>query len=228
MLRISATDSPPVRCSRQPQEMPISIDFSLARSIKGFLDDAEGEYLYEIALKASCKGPCLEIGSYCGKSTVYLGMACRQNKAILFALDHHRGSEEQQPGEEYFDPSLFDPHCGSVNTFGAFKRTLQKAQLENTVVPLVCESSVAARQWATPLSMIFIDGGHALETVQADYSLWSPHVMPGGYILFHDIYEDPLQGGQAPFKVFRNATASGLFDDLGKIGTIGILKRKLA
>ena len=203
------------------------IDFMVARSVKGFLDEAEGEFLYETALKASRKGPCLEIGSYCGKSTVYMGMACRQNDAVLFAVDHHRGSEEQQPGEEYFDPTLFDHQVGLVNTFGAFRRTLQKAQLENTVVPMVCASSVAAKQWAIPLSLVFIDGGHAFDTVQADYRLWSPHVMSGGYILFHDIYEDPLQGGQAPFRVYRNASASGLFQDLGKIGTLGILKRRL-
>jgi predicted O-methyltransferase YrrM len=205
--------------------MPFSTDFTLASSVKGFLDDTEGEFLYETALKASFNGPCMEIGSYCGKSTVYIGMACRQNGAILFALDHHKGSEEQQPGEEHFDPALFDYHIGNVNTFSAFRRTLAKAQLENTVVPIVCASSVAAKQWATPLSMLFIDGGHAFETVHADYQLWSPHVMPGGYILFHDIFEDSRQGGQAPFRVYSEAVTSGIFQDLGKVGSIGVLKR---
>ena len=201
------------------------VDFTFARSIKGFLDDAEGEYLYETALKASRSGPCLEIGSYCGKSTVYIGMACRENKAVLFALDHHRGSEEQQPGEEYFDPGLFDHHTGTVDTFRSFRRTLKTARLEYTVVPMVCDSSVASRQWATPLSMVFIDGGHAFDTVYSDYSLWSPHVQPGGYILFHDIYEDPRQGGQAPLRVYRHAVKSGYFQDLGRFGTLGVLKR---
>ena len=118
-------------------------------------------------------------------------------------MDHHRGSEEQQPGEAYFDPELFDSTSGCVDTFPAFRRTLAAAGLEGTVVPLVCPSALAARGWATPLSLVFIDGGHSFEAAHGDYRAWSGHLLPGGYLLIHDIFLDPAAGGQAPREVYR-------------------------
>lgn len=195
-------------------------------AIKGFMDPEEGRGLYEFAKKAGRLGPCLEIGSYCGKSTVYLGAACRESGGILFSIDHHRGSEEQQPGEAYFDPELFDPQAGRVDTFPTFRKTLQAAVLEDTVVPLVCKSAVAARCWATPLGLVFIDGGHTLEAAYTDYNAWAGHIVPGGYLLIHDIFKDPSQGGQAPYRVYRLAAASGLFRELPMIKTLGVLQRR--
>lgn len=194
--------------------------------VKGFLDPQEGRRLYEIALEASRLGPCLEVGSYCGKSALYLGSACRANQAILFSIDHHRGSEEQQPGQEYFDPELFDQARGQVDTFGHFRRTLARAGLEDTVVPLVCGSQVAARQWATPLGLVFIDGGHSFTDVHTDYACWARHLLPGGYLLIHDIFEDPAQGGQGPWEVYQLALASGGFEELPRCQTLGALRRR--
>lgn len=200
-------------------------DPSLIANVKGFLDEEEGAALYRLALEASTRGACLEIGSYCGKSALYLGAGCRQRHGVLFTLDHHRGSEEQQPGQEYFDPELFDPAIGEVNTLPLLRRTLALAGLEDTVVPLVCRSAVAARLWATPLSLVFIDGGHAYDTVLADYTLWSGHLIAGGYLLFHDIFIDPAKGGQAPRQVFQAALASGLYLEKPMVKTLGILQR---
>ena len=193
---------------------------------KGFLDPAEGRCLYEIATIASNMGPCLEIGSYCGKSTIYLGSACKKQNTILYSVDHHRGSEEQQPGEEYFDPDLFDAPYQQVNTFNEFRNTLEQALLEETVVPVVCRSEVAARQWSTPLSLVFIDGGHTQEAVTTDYHCWAPHVLPGGYLLIHDIFADPAEGGQAPFLIYREALASGLYTEMPMVKSLGVLKKK--
>jgi hypothetical protein len=151
----------------------MKIDQTLIEGIKGFLDPIEGQGLYDIALEASRLAPCLEIGSYCGKSAVYLGSACRENGAVLFSIDHHRGSEEQQPGEEYFDPSLLDFSTFCPNTFPLFRQTIARSGLEETVVPIVSRSDVVARSWATPLSLVFIDGGHAFETARTDYDCWS-------------------------------------------------------
>jgi predicted O-methyltransferase YrrM len=200
--------------------------FKLAEQIKGFLDPDEGRRLYDIACEAVRMGPCLEVGSYCGKSTVYLGQACRRHGAVLFSIDHHRGSEEQQPGERYFDPSLFNTESWAVETFGWFRRTLGLAELEDVVVPLVCASATAAKAWAISLSLVFIDGGHAYETVLADYLNWSRHILPGGYLLIHDIFEDPSQGGQAPYLVYQHALASGNFEALPMTRTLGVLVRK--
>ncbi len=204
----------------------MNIDKDLISNVKGFLDEDEGRCLYETALNAGFLGPCLEIGSYCGKSTLYLGAACRENNGILFSIDHHRGSEEQQPGEEYFDPELFDPEAGRVDTFGRFRATIEQAGIEDTVVPIVCRSEVAARKWATPLSLVFIDGGHAFETVLADYSAWAGHIISDGYLLVHDIFTDPAKGGQAPYHIYNLAIASGLFCEIKIVKTLGVLQRQ--
>jgi predicted O-methyltransferase YrrM len=196
----------------------------LAESVKGFLDPDEGMRLYEVALEAASLGPCLEVGSYCGKSALYLGSACKQCGSILYSIDHHRGSEEQQPGEEYFDPDLYDPQFQTIDTLRFFRDTLQKSELEQSVVPMVCASEVAARTWATPLALVFIDGGHAYETVLSDYNCWSGHIMPGGYLLIHDIFPDPTKGGQAPYQIYRMALDSGRFQAMPMTGTLGILQ----
>lgn len=204
----------------------MNIDERLIASIKGFLDEEEGRGLYEYALRASGLGPCLEVGSYCGKSAIYLGSACRKSGNTLFSIDHHRGSEEQQPGEEYFDPDLFDALDNKVNTFRFFRKTLEITNLEDAVVPMVCRSEVAARSWATPLGLMFIDGGHAFETALADYNCWSHHIVKGGFLLIHDLFENPEDGGQAPFEVYQIAKNTGQFEELPRIKTLGVLKRK--
>ena len=194
-------------------------------SVKGFLAEDEGEGLYQLALTASEMGPCLEVGSYCGKSTVYLAAACQVNGQTLFAVDHHRGSEEHQLGEEYHDPELYDGDVQKMDSFRQFRDTLSRAKIEDTVVPIVACSAVAGRHWATPLALVFIDGGHALETALLDYRSWASHVIPGGLLLIHDIFPNPDDGGQAPFDIYKLALASGLFEALPTINTLGVLRR---
>jgi predicted O-methyltransferase YrrM len=206
----------------------MTIDERAVARVKGFLDPEEGRCLYETALEACTLGPCLEIGSYCGKSTVFLGEACKRNGAILFSIDHHTGSEEQQPGEEYFDPALVDRESGLVDTFGVFRDTLRRFELEDTVVPLVCRSKVAARSWATGLGLVFIDGGHSLESAYQDYNGWASDIVPGGFLLVHDLFPDPSEGGQAPYQVYRLALASGLFAERVRVQTLGVLQRRSA
>jgi predicted O-methyltransferase YrrM len=205
----------------------MSVDFDLIRSTKGFLTDEEGLHLYQVAAEAACRGPFIEIGSYCGKSTIFIGTACRENDQVLYAIDPHWGSEEQQPGEEYFDPELFDPRSGRVDTFPYFRETLRRAELEETVVPIVCASALAARGWKTPVGLVFIDGGHAYDTVLADFVGWSPHVVSGGYLLFHDVFPDPSKGGQAPWAVYRRALQSGFFVEHSFVQSLGVLRRQL-
>jgi MMP 1-O-methyltransferase len=204
----------------------MNIDRAIIDSVKGFLDHEEGVRLYELAAEAARHAPCLEIGSYCGKSTLYLGAGCKTANGILFSIDHHRGSEEQQPGEQYFDPETYDISVGSMNTLPLFRKALTAGELEDTVVPLVTRSSVAARMWATPLSLVFIDGGHSYEAAFTDYCNWARHLIPGGYLLIHDIFKNPEEGGQAPHYIYRLAIASGLFDLLPMTKTLGVLKRR--
>ncbi|MFH2067428.1 MAG: class I SAM-dependent methyltransferase [Pseudomonadota bacterium] len=194
--------------------------------IKGFLDPVEGKHLFDISLLAADLGPCLEIGSYCGKSSVYIGQACKEKNSTLFSIDHHRGSEEQQPGEEYFDPELFDYRSFRMDTLPAFRKTLSVFELEDTVVPIVAKSGTAAKSWATPLGMVFIDGGHSDEAARTDYQCWAGHIVPGGYLLIHDIFPDPEKGGQAPYDVYKLALSSGSFVELPMMKTLGVLRKK--
>ncbi|MBT8139448.1 MAG: class I SAM-dependent methyltransferase [Gammaproteobacteria bacterium] len=194
-------------------------------SIKGFLAEDEGEALYEYALNAAAVGPCLEIGSYCGKSTVYLGLACQQSGNTLYALDHHRGSEEHQLGEEYHDPDTYDAGVEQIDTFPIFRQTIEQAGLLDTVVPLVAGSALVARHWGTPLGMLFIDGGHSLAAALADYHGWSNKVAPGGILAIHDLFPNPDEGGQAPIHIWRLAQESGQFECLPTVNTLGLLRR---
>ena len=194
-------------------------------SVKGFLEAEEGARLYRLALAASARGPCLEVGSYCGKSTLYLGAACRERNQLLYAVDHHRGSEEHQPGEAYHDENLLDVPSGRMDSFSTFRDTLARADLENTVVPMVASSAMAGRHWLHPLALVFIDGGHSREAALGDYRVWSPRVQVGGYLAIHDIFPDPADGGQAPYEIYQLALASGLFDALETTRTLGVLQR---
>ncbi len=193
--------------------------------VKGFLDPDEGARLYDLACEVSPLGPCLEVGSYCGKSTVYLGCACQSASGLLFALDHHRGSEEHQPGEEYHDPELYDEVLDRMDTLPALRRTLSNSQLEDCVVPLVGSSALVGRFWQIPLAMVFIDGGHSLESALIDYRTWSTHIVSGGILAIHDIFPDPALGGQAPYTIYNLALASGLFEALPGTKTLGVLRR---
>jgi predicted O-methyltransferase YrrM len=201
-------------------DLPTDID-----QIKGFLAEDEAQALYEQALQASSQGPVLEIGSYCGKSTIYLGLACRETGSTLFALDHHRGSEEHQRGEFFHDPQLYDEELGTMDSFREFRQNISAAGLDDVVVPLVAASEPTARHWQTSLAMVFIDGGHSLDAALTDYRCWTAHLARGGILAIHDLFPDAHEGGQAPYAIYRMALASGLFGDLGRINSLGLLRR---
>jgi hypothetical protein len=193
--------------------------------VKGFLHPDEGECLYQLAYSAAALGPALEVGSYCGKSTLYLGAGVRDGGGLLYALDHHRGSEEHQLGEEYHDAELYDVQLQQMDSLPTFRRTLALAQLESVVVPIVASSTQAGRYWQTPVALVFIDGGHSLEAALTDYRTWAPHILSGGYLAIHDIFPDPADGGQAPYEIYKLAMASGLFESVEMRRTLGVLKR---
>jgi predicted O-methyltransferase YrrM len=201
-------------------KLPIDIE-----SVKGFLDADEGEALYRYGYAAAELGPVLEVGSYCGKSTLYLGTACQMMHVSLYAVDHHRGSEEHQPGEEYHDTALFDSASGLMDSFWEFRHNMRRANLDDTVVPIVSTSAVAASSWKTPLGMVFIDGGHSQQAAQADYQSWVHHIVSGGVLAIHDIFPDPNEGGQAPYEIFKLALESGNFEEVERVKTLGILRR---
>ena len=196
-----------------------------AREAIGFMPEHEGLALYEAALEAGPRGPLLEIGSYCGKSAIYLGAAAQRTRAVLFSIDHHRGSEEHQPGWEYHDRRLVDPNNGRIDTLPWFRRAIAGAGLEQWVVALVGDSRAIARHWRTPLALVFIDGSHTDESARADYQGWAPRVGEGGLLLIHDVFPHPQQGGQAPFHIYERALASGAFKEHRAVDTLRVLRR---
>ena len=197
-----------------------------ALACKGFLDHDEGLRLFDLARQSAVLGPVLEIGSYCGKSSVYLGEGARQAGGLLICLDHHRGSEEHQPGEEYHDPDLYDAEAHLMDSLTELRRNVRLAGLEETALLLVARSRAAANIWSTPLGMVFIDGGHSQQAAQDDYQGWAPRIAPGGILAIHDLFPDPNQGGQAPIEIYRQALQSGLFEELPTVKTLGALRRK--
>jgi MMP 1-O-methyltransferase len=196
-----------------------------AEAARGFMPPDEGIALYETAAQYAHVGPIGEIGTYCGKSTIYLAAAARETGQLVVTVDHHRGSEEIQPGWEHHDPEVVDPATGRMDTLPFFRAALASAGLEEHVIAIVGGSRDVARIWGTPLGMLFIDGGHSEEHVVADYEGWAPWVAVGGALAFHDVFADPADGGQAPYRVYQRALRSGAFTEVKVAGSLHVLQR---
>ena len=200
-----------------------------ARDAKGFMPVEEGDALHDAAVSAAAAvptAPFIEIGSYCGRSTIWLAAAAREAGTVVFAVDHHRGSEENQAGWEHHDPSLVDPRTGQMDTLPTFRDTIRAAGLEDRVIAMVGQSAVIARYWAMPAALVFIDGGHGVEPARADYAGWAPHVAIGGTLAIHDVFPDPADGGRPPYEeIYRPALESGRFRLASVTGSLRILNR---
>jgi predicted O-methyltransferase YrrM len=199
-----------------------------ADTVKGFMPRREGLALHELALARGhevSNGTWLEVGAWCGKSAVYLGAAAEATGSVLYSLDHHHGSEENQEGWEHFDPSLVDAADGRLNTLPAWQRTIALARLESTVLGLVGPSTIVAAHFAQALDLVFIDGGHGHDVAWADLESWSPKVVTGGLLLIHDVFEDPADGGRPPYEIYQAALASSAFVDEASEGSLRALRR---
>jgi len=196
-----------------------------AEAARGFMPAPEGLALHETAARYARVGPILEIGTYCGKSTIYLAAAARAAGQFVITVDHHRGSEENQPGWEYHDAELVDPRSGRLDTLPHFRSTLAAAGLEDSVIAVVGRSVDIARLWGTRLGMVFIDGGHTDAAAVADYQGWAPHLARGGALAIHDVFPDPADGGQAPYRIYLRALASGAFTEVRREGSLRVLER---
>jgi predicted O-methyltransferase YrrM len=195
-----------------------------ALAAKGFMPEDEGDLLYDVAVRALADGPGLEVGTYCGKSAVYLGAAARAAGSTVFTVDHHRGSEENQAGWEYHDATLADPEFGRLDTLPTFRHTIKDAGLEDEVVAVVGRSTTVSALWRTPLALVFVDGGHTDEHAGNDYTGWGRWVQRGGTLVVHDVFPDPADGGQAPYRIYLRALGSG-FAESTALGSMRVLTR---
>ncbi len=205
-------------------DMPADL-LEKARAAKGFMPEDEGLLLHRHARDQLPHGPALEVGTYCGKSAIYLGAAAREVGGTVVTVDHHRGSEENQAGWEHHDPTLVDERLGLMDTLPVFRATLADAGLEEHVVAVVGRSTTVSALWRTPLSLLFIDGGHAEEHAQNDYTGWARWLQPGGLLVIHDVFPDPADGGQPPYHVFLRALDSGSFEEVEALGSMRVLRR---
>ena len=199
-----------------------------ALAARGFMPPDEGVALADAALDAAAAvpgAPLLEIGTYCGKSAIWLGAAAREAGTVLFTVDHHRGSEENQAGWEWHEPDLVDPAVGLIDTLGVFRRTIADAGLEQSVIAVVGDSPTVAQHWLRPLALLFIDGGHGTEPAHRDFELWTPLVAPGGLLCIHDVFPDPADGGRPPYEIYLRALDSSRFTDERAVGSLRVLRR---
>jgi predicted O-methyltransferase YrrM len=200
-----------------------------ALAATGFMPADEGDALYDAAVAAGAavpQLPFLEVGSYCGRSTVWLGGAAREAGTVLFAVDHHRGSEENQAGWEHHDTTVVDPRTGKMDTLPRFRDTIHDAGLEDVVFAVVGQSAAVAAHWASPLAFLFIDGGHGDEPARLDYEGWTPHVAVGGTLAIHDVFPDPADGGRPPYeRIYLPAIESGRFRLVSATGSLRVLRR---
>jgi predicted O-methyltransferase YrrM len=205
-------------------QMPVEL---MARAVAttGFMPVHEGLALYAAVRDDVGAGLAVEIGSYCGKSTIFLGAGARASGGTVVTVDHHRGSEEHQPGWEYHDPSLVEPYSGRLDTLARFRRTIADAGLEEHVVAVVGRSAAVASFWRSSLNLLFIDGGHTDQAARADYEGWAPWIAVGGVLAIHDVFEDPRDGGQAPYRIFRRAVDGGEFEPCLRVGSLRLLRR---
>ena len=199
--------------------------FALAEQVRGFMPADEGRALYDAAMRYLNGGVGVEVGTYCGKSTLLLGAAAQLTASVLYTVDHHHGSEEHQPGWEYHDTSLVDEVTGLFDTLPTFRRTLDTAELDDHVVAIVGKSPVVARGWRLPLQFLFIDGGHSEKAATEDFEGWAKWVSPGGGLVIHDVFPDPRDGGRPPYYIYCRAIDSGRFREVSATGSLRVLER---
>lgn len=202
--------------------MTVPADVAAAvAEVTGFMPVDEGAALYDTALGA-VPGTWLEIGTYCGKSTLLLGSAAREVGASVVTVDHHHGSEENQPGWEWHDATMVDPRSGRLDTFPYFRPVLDS--LSEVCAAVVGSTAQVATWWSSPVQLLFLDGNHTEETAQHDYRAFAPFVAPGGLLLVHDVFPDPADGGQAPWHVVQSALADG-FTQVAQHGSLRVLRQ---
>ena len=201
------------------------MDFDKLNDLKGFMPQHEGKALAKWAEQFSTMGPALEIGTFGGKSSLYIAAGSSINDQLVFTIDHHQGSEEHQAGEEYFDPDLKSKDGDGIDTLPFFLDTIEKSKLQSFVIPIVSTSEEAYEDLDINFDMIFIDGGHSEEAAQKDYDLWTHRINIGGILAIHDVFPNPKDGGRPPYNIYIKALESGNFEELEVVKSLRLLRK---
>jgi predicted O-methyltransferase YrrM len=179
----------------------------IAAAVDGWLSDAQGRALYEAAARVTGRGMIVEIGSWKGRSTVWLGHGARRAGARVHAVDPHVNSRE-------------DPHA---NTLDAFTSNILRAGVAGNVETLVMTSAEAAAKLKGGVELLFVDGDHTVEGARADAAIWLPRVIEGGTVMFHDV---ATSGYSGPRRVFQaHICRSSQFQSVRRVGSMAIAER---
>jgi len=155
---------------------------NLAKNM-GLITEREGETLYNLAKNGPGKGAIVEIGSFKGKSTIYLASGSKAaGREKVYAIDTHMAWKEKGKTRA----GIYVPKKGA---FKFFLSNLRKARVEDWVVPVKEYSHKANEKWSKPIRLLFIDGSHKYLHVKLDFLLWEPFIAKGGIIALHDSHE---------------------------------------
>ena len=199
-----------------------------AVAARGFMPSEEGDALWDAGIAAGRAVPArpfLEIGSYCGKSSIWLGAAARQSDTVLFALDHHRGSEENQPGWDWHEPDLVDPQVGRIDTLPHFRRTVhapdwKSRSLRWSATHQLSPATGPLRSRCCSSTAVMVPN-----RLTATTSSGRPSSAPGGTLCIHDVFPDPADGGRPPYEIYCRALESGSFVEARAVGSMRVLQR---
>lgn len=174
---------------------PEQVD-ALVAEVDGWFGPLEGRLLYRLAAAADPAGCIVEIGSWHGRSTIWLAAGARSGRgARVVAIDPHSGTSLREEGED---------------TERVLRANLERAGVSSQVDIVASTSAEAAAGWARPVSLLWVDGDHAFEAVKLDVELWEPHLIPGAAIALHDTFVLP-----GPERVVRRLiTGSGRYADI--------------
>lgn len=163
----------PLTPAATPPLAPLEID-ELLKNVDGWLGRAEGRLLYRLAGEADPAGTIVEIGSWHGRSTIWLAAGAVTGRgAPVVAVDPHTGTHLRSDG---------------ASTEPVLRENLARAGLANQVEIVVATSEVAAADWSRPISLLWIDGDHSYESALRDFQLWEPHLLPDAVVALHDTF----------------------------------------
>ena len=202
----------PAAAGRAPIDTPETENqtATIAERVDGWLSERQGRELFRAALACAGRGAIVEIGSWKGRSTVWLAAAARRAGTIVYAVDRHEASRE--------DPT--------ARTYDDFRRNLTAAGLLDHVRPLVMSSREAERILEGPVGVLFIDGDHSDAGAQEDFTLWLPRLAPGAALLCHDVSTASYSGPRRMFQ--RLVCRSAEFDAVRRVGSMMVARRTAA
>jgi predicted O-methyltransferase YrrM len=188
----------------------------VTRTVEGWLTDAEATFLWYLSALSSGKGFIVEIGSWKGKSTIWLACGSKaMGREKVVAIDPHAGTAEHR---------LFH---GGTSTYDEFLQNLALTGVGDWVTPIIGYSQEVAQGWVGSPRLVFIDGSHEYENVKQDFRLWFELLGNGGIIALHDCYFSKKPAHEGPGRVVQRLLLQNpLAAHVGFLGSITFCRKE--